>query len=203
MTSQIVAALLLAAGSLLPGLWLSLQPAAACSCATVSPSEHLEWAELAVVGVPASAPNTTPAYATLAVNVEEYLVGAGPEQITVDNNTGSCALFLPEAARDRYLLYIDRGDDGVLHTTLCSGFPLAGETGAYGQDRLNDLRAYLALQDDGTQTPTPVPTPGTALPPAGTGSNHGRGDTIALLSSVAIAAVILAGAGFSAWRSKR
>ncbi len=113
----------------------SVNPAYACSCAAPTPEQHVDYADIIVIGTVVRLIETTEEFPTpeekpdgqipdidAAVQVERYLKGSGPAEIEVDDPSsgGTCGFLEQASLGQRYLLLLT-GETSPLETNLCSG----------------------------------------------------------------------------------
>lgn len=204
--------LLLAAALLALPLWVaSTAPAHACSCASQSAGEDVSRAEVIILGTvhdvhlisvtPGPGPETpiNPANSPhgdveWTVDVEEYLKGSGPNQLSLSS---SAAIFLDDSgeytfrsgldatcrwapSEGMYILFMGRRDDGGYGTGGCApNFLRTQENEAQFTQFLTDIRAAVVAEQVG-------------LPPTGSGSPHHGAPIIPLVVASALAGLGLA-----------
>ena len=187
------------AGLLLPA---SVRPAYACSCAALTPEEHVDNANIVVIGTVIRLIDSTEQFPAApeksegtgiastpdvdaVVTVERYLKGSGPAEIVADDppSGGLCGFLDQASLGQRYLLFLT-GEASPFNTHLCSGSTQIVDN-QFNQQFLQDVEAITG--------PGIPPTDATALP------QQTRGDSfpwlpIILGSSLAAGALAAASA---------
>ena len=136
----------------------SVNPAFACSCAAATPKQHVDNADIIVIGTVVRLIETTEEKpdgqipdVDAAVQVERYLKGSGPAEIEVDDppSGGTCGFLEQASLGQRHLLFLT-GETSPLETHLCSGSTPLVDT-PHVQQFLQDVQA---ITGPGTLAPT-------------------------------------------------
>ena len=142
----------------------SVNPAYACSCAAATPEQHVDYADIIVIGTVVRLIETTEEFSTpeekpdgqipdvdAAVQVERYLKGSGLAEIEVDDppSGGTCGFFEQASLGQRYVLFLT-GETSPLQTHLCSGSTPLVDT-PHVQQFLQEVQA---ITGPGTLPPT-------------------------------------------------
>lgn len=152
-----VVALLIAVVLATP-LWLSAQPAHACSCLKASVALRTVRSDAIVLGTVRDITNSSnhgtviPLNYDLTVEVEKYLKGSGPVFITIQSFTlqgSACSPFDPDAVGKEYLLFLVSADEGRFGTSTCAGSAAITERNAEHIDTtIARIRALVPPQSE-------------------------------------------------------
>ena len=184
------------AGVLLP---TGIRPAYACSCTALIPQQHVDNADVIVIGTVVQLIDTSEQFPAApeksegtgiasitdvdaVVAVERYLKGTGPAQVEVDDppSGGTCGFFDQASLGKRYLLFLT-GETSPFQAHLCSGSTLIVDD-QFNQQFLQDVKAITGPGvPPATGTAPPVAEPGADFPwlPIILGSSLGASALIA------------------------
>jgi hypothetical protein len=173
------------------------RPAYACSCGITSLEERVASMESIVVGTVRELDGEMPAY-DLTVEVDEYLMGSGPDIITIRAGwlgTAACSAFDSNAIGRTHLLFLSRDEAGRFRTSLCDGsHPIYDMERDYMETVFEQIR-LLAAGGPAPATESPLASPADELPPAGSGGDLPEQSNAWLFLGIAGASLGVAGLG--------
>ncbi len=185
MVLRTIAVLLLAATLAASPQVLPIGTAYACSCVQSNLDEHVERANLIVLGTVVRIDEVANEDLTdelrtnynLTVAVGEQLKGSAPASVTVRDATlqsSACSAFSPDAVGQEFLLFLRWNDDGLLTTSSCAGSATVWEDPAFAEH----VEQIRETQEEG-------------------------GNLLLPIAAGIVGAVALVGLGAAAWRSVR